>query len=296
MKICRFWRPGAGPAIGLVKEDRVHDLTALDPSAFGSLSSLLCSGDLDARLAACAQRCSSSEGVPFSDLDVPPDRARPHLLAPLTSQEVWAAGVTYVRSRDARVEESAGGRSFYEKVYTADRPELFFKATPGRVAGPNAEIRIRADSRWTVPEPELALVINAAGALVGYTIGNDVSSRDIEGENPLYLPQAKVYVGCCALGPAVVLDSAAPHIRTTTIRLVVRRRGEIFFDGSTTVGNMKRSFAELVAYLFREQQFPNGVILLTGTGVVPPDDFALQPGDQVDISIPEIGTLRNVAA
>ena len=215
-------------------------------------------------------------------------------LVPIDGQEVWAAGVTYYRSRAARMAESevAGGGSFYDRVYTADRPELFFKALPHRVAGPGEKVRIRRDSKWNVPEPELALVISPAGKITGYTIGNDMSSRDIEGENPLYLPQAKVYDRSCALGPAVLVTDE-PMPSTTAVALEIRRGGNVAFSDSTTLASMKRRPEELVEYLYRETSFPDGCILLTGTGIVPPDTFTLQSGDEIAISIDGIGTLRN---
>lgn len=216
------------------------------------------------------------------------------LLAPIGAQEVWAAGVTYYRSRDARIEESrdAGGGDFYDRVYYADRPELFFKSTPHRVAGHLQEVRIRKDSKWNVPEPELTLVINAQGRIIGYTIGDDVSSRDIEGENPLYLPQAKVYDRSCALGPGILLtDQPLPGY--TEIKLEIVRHNEIAFVGSTRLSNMKRSPETLVHYLFRENSFPNGCFLLTGTGIVPPSTFTLEPNDEIQITIDPIGTLIN---
>jgi 2-dehydro-3-deoxy-D-arabinonate dehydratase len=215
-------------------------------------------------------------------------------LAPIGEQEVWAAGVTYYRSRTARMEESqaAGGGDFYDRVYYAARPELFFKATPHRVVGPGAAVHIRADSGWNVPEPELTLLLTPSGKLTGYTIGNDMSSRDIEGENPLYLPQAKVYDRCCALGPCILVSSE-PLAAETTIRLEIRRRGEVVFADETTLAQMKRSPLDLAGYLFRENSFPNGCFLLTGTGIVPPDDFTLRVGDEIWIKIEGIGTLRN---
>jgi 2-dehydro-3-deoxy-D-arabinonate dehydratase len=218
-------------------------------------------------------------------------------LAPIHRQEVWAAGVTYYRSRTARMEESkdAGGGTFYDKVYSADRPELFFKSTPHRVVGPGGKVRIRKDSKWNVPEPELALVINASGKIIGYTIGNDMSSRDIEGENPLYLPQAKVYDGCCALGPAVLI-AENPLPPTTGIALEILRNGKPAFQGTTTLAQLKREPEVLVEFLFRESSFPDGCFLLTGTGIVPPDAFTLQAGDQIRITIAPIGTLINEVA
>lgn len=217
-----------------------------------------------------------------------------HALAPIGRQEVWAAGVTYFRSRKARIEESqaAGGGDFYDRVYHAPRPELFFKATPHRVSGPGQEVRIRRDSTWNVPEPELALAVNARGSIIGYSIGNDMSSRDIEGENPLYLPQAKVYAQCCGLGPAIYV-STTPLDAATEIHIAVERAGERAFEGRCQLSDMKRSAAELVAFLFRDNDFPDGCFLLTGTGIVPPDDFTLRAGDAVRITIASIGTLVN---
>ena len=217
--------------------------------------------------------------------------------APIGSQEVWAAGVTYYRSRSARMAESkdAGGGDFYDRVYTAERPELFFKATPSRVAGPGGAVRIRVDAQWSVPEPELTLLVNPRGEIIGYTVGNDMSSRDIEGENPLYLPQAKVYDRSCALGPCVLV-TRDPLPRETEIGLEIRRGDEVAFRGATTLAAMKREPAELVAYLFRENRFPAGALLMTGTGIVPPDEFTLAAGDVVSITIGGIGTLRNTVA
>ena len=216
------------------------------------------------------------------------------LLAPIGRQEVWAAGVTYYRSRSARIEESkaAGGGDFYDRVYTAERPELFLKATPHRVVGPGGDVRIRRDATWNVPEPELALAVNARGAIVGYAIGNDMSSRDIEGENPLYLPQAKVYAQCCGLGPGLYV-APAPLDPSTEIRIAVDRAGVTAFEGRCQLSDMKRRADELVAYLYRDNVFPDGCYLLTGTGIVPPDDFTLHPGDEVQIAIEPIGTLVN---
>ncbi len=217
------------------------------------------------------------------------------VLAPIGSQEVWAAGVTYLRSRTARMEESqdAGGGTFYDRVYSAERPELFFKAQAWRVRGPDQPIRVRRDATWSVPEPELALCINMHGQIIGYTIGNDVSSRDIEGENPLYLPQAKSYDGSCALGP-VMLVAESPLGPETAIELTIRRGGATAFEGATSLAQLKRKPEELVGYLFRELSFPDGCVLLTGTGIIPPDEFSLQSGDAVEIRIPPIGALRNM--
>jgi len=220
--------------------------------------------------------------------------ANSRIRAPIGRQEVWAAGVTYYRSRDARMEEakSAGGGDFYDRVYRAERPELFFKSTASRVVGPGEKVAIRRDASWSVPEPELTLLVSPGGKILGYTIGNDMSSRDIEGENPLYLPQAKVYNRSCALGPCILVSSEALP-SSTEIRLEILRNGESAFGGSTTLASMKRDLVSLVEYLYRDNVFPNGCYLLTGTGIVPPDSFTLNDGDEIRIAIAGIGTLVN---
>jgi len=217
--------------------------------------------------------------------------------APIASQEVWAAGVTYYRSRDARMRESkdAGGGDFYARVYNAERPEIFFKATGRRVVGTGAAVRIRSDAHWSVAEPELTLLANPSGQIIGYTVGNDMSSRDIEGENPLYLPQAKVYTGSCALGPCVLL-AAEPLPKSTAISIEIERDGKSAFTGNTTLNELKRDPKELVEYLFRDNSFPDGVFLMTGTGIIPGDEFTLHSGDEIRISIEGIGTLANRVA
>jgi len=222
--------------------------------------------------------------IPFSDVE---------LLAPIDQQEVWAAGVTYKRSRTARMEESEAAASCYDRVYESDRPELFLKATPNRVAGTGQPLRIRADSNWNVPEPELTLVMNSKLNLVGFTIGNDMSSRDIEGDNPLYLPQAKVYDQCAGVGPWITLASAMPPREEIGIYLTIRRGGKPVFEGQTNVDQMARTFEDLISWLGRDNSFPAGAMLMTGTGVVPDNDFTLQAGDVVDIRIDGIGTLSN---
>jgi len=219
------------------------------------------------------------------------------ILAPIVSQEVWAAGVTYFRSRTARMEESkdAGGGSFYDRVYAAERPEIFFKATPQRVAHPGQAMHLRSDSKWMVPEPELTLCINSRGDIIGYTVGNDLSCRDIEGENPLYLPQAKCFKLCAALGPAILIQNEPPE-PTTRIHLQIDRAGVAAFEGETTVSQLKRTPAELAGFLFRDNTFPTGTFLMTGTGIVPGDEFTLQSGDIISITIDGIGTLVNPMA
>jgi len=214
------------------------------------------------------------------------------LLAPMGTQEIWAAGVTYYRSRTARMEESqdAGGADFYDKVYAADRPELFFKATPSRVSSPGGKVNIRKDSTWDVPEPELTLLISPSGKVQGFTVGNDMSSRSIEGENPLYLPQAKVYQGCASIGPCILIQDSISE--STEISLEIYRNGELAASGKTNLTQLKRKPQELAGWLFRGNTFPVGCFLMTGTGIVP-DDFTLAKGDEVKISIEGIGTLEN---
>jgi 2-dehydro-3-deoxy-D-arabinonate dehydratase len=232
------------------------------------------------------------EQIRNSNSAASPDAAT--LLAPIGNQEVWAAGVTYLRSRTARMFESkdAGGGDFYDRVYTAERPELFFKSLPHKVVGPGGAVGLRRDATWSVPEPELALLINPAGNIIGYTIGNDMSSRDIEGQNPLYLPQAKVYNRSCALGPGILITQQ-PLSTETRISIAIVRDGSSAFAGETTLAQMKRRPQELVDYLYRDQTFPFGCFLLTGTGIVPPDSFTLEIGDTVRIGIDGIGVLVN---
>jgi len=218
------------------------------------------------------------------------------LYAPVERQEVWAAGVTYLRSKTARMEESDFSANAYDRVYAAERPELFFKSMAEKVVATGETVGIRRDAKWNVPEPELALVLNSLGQVVGYTIGNDMSSRDIEGENLLYLPQAKIYSRSCALGPWITVSSSEKDVRQWTIRLEIRRQGQSVFAGETSVGQIKRGFEDLADYLFRCQDFPNGVVLLTGTGIVPPVAFTLQEQDEIEIQISGIGTLRNSVA
>jgi 2-dehydro-3-deoxy-D-arabinonate dehydratase len=251
-----------------------------------SLDVLINYPDLSERLASIIRRGT-----------VRTDFALPSIEAPIEHQEVWASGVTYYRSRSARIEESkdAGGGDFYDRVYSAERPELFFKAVAHKVAGPNSAVRIRSDAKWSVPEPELTLVVNARGKIIGYTIGNDMSSRDIEGANPLYLPQAKVYDRSCALGPGILVQEE-PMPETTEIAMEILRGGQAEFSSTIRLAEMKRDPRTLVEYLYRDQSFPFGCFLLTGTGIIPPDAFTLQSGDEIRISIDGIGTLVNHVA
>ncbi len=284
MKLVKFLSHTATPAVGLLTDGLVRPL-AVAPGhrQYQTLSDLL--EDEDPLSAARLLVDDSAPALPLAEV---------RLLAPIDAQEVWAAGVTYRRSRTARMAESEGAARFYDLVYEAARPELFFKANPHRVVGPDQEVRIRADARWNVPEPELALVLSSRLRLVGFTIGNDMSSRDIEGENPLYLPQAKVYDACCALGPGIVLADTWAAAGRAAIRLTIRRDSSVAFQGETDVTQMARTFEELIGWLARDNSFPTGVILLTGTGIIPPDDFTLLPGDLVEIAIDGLGTLTNM--
>jgi len=228
-------------------------------------------------------------------LSSPPERDT-KLLAPIDGlMEVWAAGVTYQRSEEARMEES-GTPDVYSMVYRAERPEIFMKATPRRVVGPDGTVVVRADSTWDVPEPELAIVVNAHGDIVGYTIGDDVSSRSIEGENPLYLPQAKLYLGACAIGPGITPAWEVPDPYDLAIWMAIERGGEVIWEGETRTSGLKRRLDELVDYLFREDSFPDGVIISTGTALVPDSPFTLEAGDSVEIAIDRLGALRSTVA
>ena len=270
----------AEPRVGLT----LDDATVLDLSEQGvqRMSPLLETDDPIVQLQQWA-----SHGLPAYPLE------SVRLLSPVEQQEVWAAGVTYQRSKKARMDESSFSATAYDRVYDAPRPELFFKALPDKVVAPGEPVGIRGDARWSVPEPELALVLNSHGQIAGYTIGNDMSARDIEGENLLYLPQAKIYEHSCALGPFITVGVSEAEVRTWKIKLEIARNTEMVFAGETSVGQIKRRFEELAGWLFRSQPFPHGAVLLTGTGIVPPDHFSLQPEDVVRIGIDGIGKLQN---
>jgi 2-dehydro-3-deoxy-D-arabinonate dehydratase len=280
MRLAKYRLPSGQEAVGQLDDDRLLPLD-LSGGQHNSLFDIL----------------EDENPLEVSDFLVNRHKAIPvtsvQLLAPVDRQEVWAAGVTYQRSQTARMEESPTAADHYERVYKAARPELFFKATPHRVAAPGQPLRIRADSKWTVPEPEITLVLNSRLALAGFTIGNDMSARDIEGENPLYLPQAKIYDACCALGPCVTLAAVMPPRETIHIYLRVRRGDADVFQGRTTAGHMARTFGELIGWLERDDSFPQGVFLMTGTGIVPDNSFALQAGDLIEIVIDGIGKLVN---
>jgi 2-dehydro-3-deoxy-D-arabinonate dehydratase len=293
MLLVHYHLPGEGGVWGAVEGEVVH-LLATDRGTGSAFLAALLQWPEPLVVVRAAVGRGRGGGVRLAELAAAaPAAGVPHLLPPLDLQEVWAAGVTYQRSRVARMEESQGAARFYDLVYDAERPELFFKAAPQRVVGPNADVRIRRDAAWNVPEPEIAVLFSPEMRVVGYTLGNDMSSRDIEGENPLYLPQAKVYRQSCALGPAIWLEEEPKEHRALEIALTIARDGAPAFSGRTSSGQMKRQFRELGGWLGRENEYPHGVFLLTGTGLVPGDDFTLRAGDDVEISCPEIGTLRN---
>lgn len=282
IRLCRFRHAASGdrPRIGLVVEaDRIAELPDADAL---TLTSLLESDDPAGAARAAVQRGSMVHPL-----------AGVVLLPPVERQEVWAAGVTYLRSKTARMEESDFSATAYDRVYEAPRPEIFFKAIGEKVVGPGDMVGIRRDATWNVPEPELALVMNSRGTLVGCTIGNDMSSRDIEGENLLYLPQAKTYDRSCSLGPWITLVDDEQVIRQWSISVSIARSGKVVFAGETSIDKIKRPFADLMAYLWRSQAFARGVVLLTGTGVVPDESFTLAPHDHITINISGIGRLEN---
>ena len=282
MRVAKIQLPDGEIRLAIVEDQQVRLLDLGQVENCRNLSDLMFSNDPRGLAKFLIER----EATPLAHAAV-------KFLAPIDRQEVWAAGVTYKRSQVARMEESKSGASHYDKVYTAPRPELFFKATPSRVSGPGQPLRIRKDTVWSVPEPELALMISPSLKLVGFTIGNDMSARDIEGENPLYLPQAKLYNECCGLGPWVLLPEGPLNRAETKIQLDISRQGAVVFHGETNVDQLKRTFEELIEWLGKDNSFAHGAILLTGTGIVPPDEFSLKAADSVSITIDGIGTLTN---
>jgi 2-dehydro-3-deoxy-D-arabinonate dehydratase len=293
MQLVRFYIPEQGPRLGQLVDGMVYDLTASGATHLADLGPLL---------RASTQRSIAEwlgevaldalPAYPYAQLDRAPAPDAPHLLPPVDRQDVWAAGVTYVRSREARMGESVT-KDVYARVYEAERPEIFFKSTADRAAGPHDWIGVRGDSHWNVPEPELSVVLNPEMQIVGFTAGNDVSSRDIEGENPLYLPQAKVYRHSCILGPAITLAQEGVDATHLDIHLEILRGGGVIFEGATNTSQMNRTLGELAEYLGRYHDFPDGAVLMTGTSIVPGDEFTLHEGDEVVIEIEGIGVLRN---
>ncbi len=286
--------PGGGCRLGVYEDDTVQALASPDSSPVESFDALVkLAGGRAGLTNVVRQLRRHGPAFSYRDLDRAPSPGAPHLLLPVQPHEVWAAGVTYERSREARIAETTTV-GIYDKIYDAERPELFFKATASRCVGPNAPIGIRSDSRWTVPEPELAVVLSEEGEVLGYTLGNDMSARDIEGENPLYLPQTKIYRACCSIGPTILL-SDEPVEQRLTLWCRIERRGREVFRGEVGTSRIRRPIAELVAYLRRANDIPPMTVLLTGTGIVPPDEFACEEGDVIEIGADEIGVLRNPA-
>ena len=289
--LVRYFQPESGARLGLSVEGTVHDVSHRYPSLAAWFQGSC--GNVNGAIADLQAAAQDSQiSFPASALNNAPSPNSTHWLPPIDEQEVWAAGVTYLDSRKARQEEAADGGDVYARVYVAERPEIFFKASRKNTVGPFDEVGIRRDSSWNVPEPELGLVVNPAMEMVGFTIGNDMSSREIEGANPLYLPQAKVYTASCAVGPGILLAPSDQWL-DTIIRLSIGRAGAEVFSGSISTDQIKRTVPELIDYLGRSNSYPAGAILLTGTGIVPPADFTLQPDDVVSISIDGIGTLEN---
>lgn len=293
LSLCRFTTTMPGPRLGLVADGRLYDLSALGRPEYAGVDAWLkaAAGRVPQAIAELGQVPASAKAVSSAEALFDPEYA-PFLLAPLDTQEVWACGVTYEMSREARMRES-NEPTIYGKVYDAPRPEIFFKATPHRVVGPGEAVAIRADSQWDVPEAELTLVVTPSLEIVGYTVGNDMSSRDIEGQNPLYLPQAKVYDRCCALGPWVRLATEDFDPLAIPVTCTIYRDGKPGFTGETSTARIHRTLTELVSYVGRCNSFPNGVFVMTGTGIVPPDTFTLADGDVVEITFEGLGTLTN---
>lgn len=279
MNVTKFIDSAGLVRIAIVQDDELVPLQPQGP--FSSLSAILAAD-------------SPTDAVKSlkTDLPIKIDEST-RWLPPIDQQEIWAAGVTYKRSQTARMEESEAAASCYDRVYNADRPELFFKATPHRVSGHHQPLRIREDATWNVPEPEVTLVLSPTLKIVGLTVGNDMSSRDIEGENPLYLPQAKCYDQCAGLGPWIRLYDTLPPVDEIGVDLKIVRSGDVVFDQQTSAGQMARTFDDLVGWLGRDNTFPTGAFLMTGTGIVPTTEFTLLPGDVVNITIDGIGTLSN---
>jgi 2-dehydro-3-deoxy-D-arabinonate dehydratase len=294
MRLVQFFDPALGQRLGLLEGERVLDIS--DAQTHSTIQLLISAGSDARALAASVERLRAAAGgrsYAYTDLDRPPTPGEAHLLAPVVPPEVWACGVTYKRSAEFRDADAAVG--IYDQVYMAERPELFFKATASRCVGPNAPVRIRSDSSFTAPEPELALVLDHDGAILGYTLANDVSAWDIERDNPLYLPQSKIFVGCCSLGPSLVTAESVFDPYDLMLTCTVERGGEVLFSGSASTAQLNRRFEHLIAYLLRDNRIPDGTVLLTGTGIIVPPEVPLRHGDVVRISAPGFGTLSNTA-
>jgi 2-dehydro-3-deoxy-D-arabinonate dehydratase len=296
MLLVRFYVPGRGVRVGVVGDGDIVDVSEIGRRRISTILQLFRAAERDGtNVEGYIMRRIGRRRIKryaYSELDTNPSRSRPHLVLPIDPPEVWGAGVTYTISRDAREFETKA-HGIYAMVYQAERPELFLKATKGRCVGPRQPICIRSDSRWTVPEPELCFIVGFKGEIIGYTGGNDVSARDIEGENPLYLPQAKIFKGSCSIGPAIITSDEMDNPSNVGIRMEIQREGQVIYQGETSTSKMKRSVYELLKYLIKDNPIQAGTVCMTGTGIVPPDDFTLRDGDIVKITFDRIGSLVN---
>lgn len=294
MKLVQFWRPNLGYRVGLVRNENVIDITAPEvglKSTNDFIENAAAGGLLLADFVERVLNAQPRAVYAWSELDTPRDLYAPHLALPLLPPEVWAAGVTYKKSAEFRDNET--GESIYDRAHSEPRPEIFFKGTATRCVGPNQPVGIRRDSKFTAPEPELALVLGHRGDIIAYTIANDVSAWDIERDNPLYLPQSKIFRGACALGPSIVTPDEIPNPYELEIHCRIIRDGGVIFQESSSTARLKRTFEELINYLLRDNPIPGGSVLCTGTGIIVPQEAALQQDDVVEIEIPPIGVLRN---
>jgi 2-dehydro-3-deoxy-D-arabinonate dehydratase len=296
MLLVRFYVPGRGVRVGVVEDGDIVDVSEIGRRRISTILQLFRAAERDGtNVEGYIMRRIGRRRIKryaYSELDTNPSRSRPHLVLPIDPPEVWGAGVTYTISRDAREFETKA-HGIYAMVYQAERPELFLKATKGRCVGPRQPVCIRSDSRWTVPEPELCFIVGFKGEIIGYTGGNDVSARDIEGENPLYLPQAKIFKGSCSIGPAIITSDEMDNPSNVGIRMEIQREGQVIYQGETSTSKMKRSVYELLKYLIKDNPIQAGTVCMTGTGIVPPDDFTLRDGDIVKITFDRIGSLVN---
>ncbi|MFN8008240.1 MAG: fumarylacetoacetate hydrolase family protein [Terriglobia bacterium] len=297
MKLVQTYEPQKGYRAGVLEGESVYPVTYEQKGIRTLLDLVEYAGSVDLDLHEVVEELKSPDPlpVPWDKLNIPPDLNKPHLALPIHAPEVWACGVTYKRSAEFRDGDTQLSKGIYDSVYVAERPELFFKGRASHCTGPNDIIGIRRDSHFTAVEPELAVLINARKKVLGYLVANDVSAWDIERENPLYLPQSKIFRACCSLGPVILTKDALSDPNTLSISCVIERLGKTIFAGETTLGMMKRSIEELIDFLFRSNTVPSGTVLLTGTGIIQTEDAALKEGDTVAITIPEIGTLRNRA-
>lgn len=291
MKLLQFYLPEKGLRVGKLDGDEVLDITS--PKVNSTMELIESAISEGITLEGLISKLSVFGRYSYKALDIPPDKSRPHLLIPIHPPEVWGCGVTYKRSAEMRDEDTVSAKGIYDHVYFAERPEIFFKATASRCVGPNDYISIRSDSKLTAAEPELAYVLGKGDEIIGFTVCNDVSAWDIERENPLYLPQSKIFYGCCALGPVLSLRSGIHDPYNLSIACRIIRNGEVIFAGSANSSKMKRSFDELTGFLRRDNPIPVGTVMTTGTGIMIPNEFGLVDGDVVEIEIEGIGKLSN---